>query len=113
VADELRDKWLKRLADEDKAHQPFRKRAADAEKEALDYTEGADGPAFPIFKNTVDLIHGRIYGQPPKPDVRKRHPSSSQGEGQAEVAGPLGPDGTPAPQPAPAGYAGAGGNVPQ
>src|SRR6185312_14785581 len=70
---------------------------------------------------TVKVLHGRIYAQPPKPDVRKRYPDQSgtsdpslagsnpagqppagvgQGMGTAPPAGPQGP-GTPpqAPQP--------------
>lgn len=86
-----RDKWLKRLADEDKAHAVFRKRASDAETAYTDYDDKAVGPLFPVFPTTINLIHGRIYGQPPKPDVRKRHPSSPESQQQLQ---------TPVPQPA-------------
>lgn len=74
--DDLRDKWLARIADEDKAHKIWRQRAKDAEEAYLSYQENDTLPKFPVFYTTVNLIHGRIYGHPPKPDIRKRHPSS-------------------------------------
>lgn len=73
---ERRDKWLKRLSDEDKAHAGWRKRAKAADEAFCSYKPDETGPLFPVFTTTVNTIHGRIYGQPPKPDVRKRHPSS-------------------------------------
>lgn len=73
---ERRDKWLKRLSDEDKAHAGWRKRAKIADEAFCSYKPDETGPLFPVFTTTVNTIHGRIYGQPPKPDVRKRHPSS-------------------------------------
>jgi hypothetical protein len=73
---ERRDKWLKRLSDEDKAHSGWRKRAKIADEAFCSYKPDETGPLFPVFTTTVNTIHGRIYGQPPKPDVRKRHPSS-------------------------------------
>lgn len=87
----LRDKWLRRLNDEDKAHAAFRKRARDADDAYCEYgteldadNKGGAGPIFPLFPTTINLIHGRIYGRQPKPDVRKRHPS---GPVQAPLVG--------------------------
>jgi len=85
----LRDKWLKRLADEDKAHAAWRKRAKNADDAFCDYREEETGPLFPIFPTTINLIHGRIYGNPPKPDIRARYSASSQAP-QAPQAAPGG-----------------------
>jgi hypothetical protein len=96
-----RDKWLKRLADEDKAHAGWRKRAKTADEAYCSYKSDETGPLFPVFTTTVKTIHGRIYGQPPKPDVRKRHPSGAQPQNASAVPPapsqqpPL-PSGTPA-----------------
>src|ERR1041385_519999 len=75
-----RDKWLKRLANEDKAHAGWRKRAKAADEAYCSYDSDKTGPLFPVFTTTVKTIHGRIYGQPPKPDVPKRHPSGPQNQ---------------------------------
>src|ERR1043166_899239 len=75
-----RDKWLKRLANEDKAHAGWRKRPKAADEAYCSYDSDKTGPLFPVFTTTVKTIHGRIYGQPPKPDVRKRHPSGPQNQ---------------------------------
>jgi hypothetical protein len=102
----LRDKWLDKLANEDKAHQVWRKRAKQAEEAYCEYSEEAAAPAFPVYYQTIQLIHGRIYGQPPKPDVRKRHPSSASPQAQANdpaLGGMGAPNGAPPGQaPAPA-----------
>lgn len=93
---DLRDTWLNRLSDEDKAHATWRKRAADADKAYCDYKEEEPGPLFPVFYTTINTIHGRIYGRPPKPDVRKRHPSSPlQSSAPQQQAGA--PQGAPPP----------------
>lgn len=74
-----RDKWLQKLSDEDKAHKTWRSRAKAAEDEYCVYDkEDTKNPPYALFATTINLIHGRIYGQPPRPDVRKRHPSSPQ-----------------------------------
>jgi hypothetical protein len=70
--------WLKRLADEDKAHAVWRERAGAAQDQYCKYDAQSAKPLFPVFNTTVKLIHGRIYGSPPKPDVRKRNPSGPQ-----------------------------------
>jgi hypothetical protein len=75
--DNKRDKWLKRLSDEDKAHAEWRKRAKEADKAYCNYEGGADPPKAPLFPATINIIHGKIYAQPPKPDVRKRHQSGA------------------------------------
>jgi hypothetical protein len=76
-----RNKWLQKLSDEDKAHKPWRARAKAAEDEYCIYDkEDTKNPPYALFATTISLIHGRIYGQPPRPDVRKRHPSSPQNQ---------------------------------
>lgn len=86
----LRDKWIKRLAQEDKAHSIWRKRAKTADDCYLSYEDQQASPLYPVFSVTINVIHGKIYGQPPKPDVRKRYKSSSQspgGQPQSAMAG--------------------------
>jgi len=107
--DGKRDKWLARIADEDKAHKIFRQRAKDADEAYLSYQENETLPKFPVYYTTIQLIHGKIYGHPPKPDIRKRNPSSplSQSQQPAQAVPPQPPQSQMAPQ------AGAAGGIQQ
>ena len=77
---EARDKWLPRLDDEDKAHKAFREMAKDANAEYFAVSTSDDGVdknkkvVYPLFWSIVNVLHGRIFSQPPTPDVRKRNP---------------------------------------
>src|ERR1700742_4781354 len=81
--DSVREKWLSRIGDEDKAHKSWRDRAKLADEAYCNYNTGIDdnqlAPDFPIFWYLSNLIIGKIYGSSPKPDIRKRHPSSPLG----------------------------------
>lgn len=98
--DSTRQKWLDRIADEDKAHKIWRQRAKDADEAYLSYQENETLPKFPVFYTTIQLIHGRIYGHPPKPDIRKRNPSSPY-QSQAQQPAPVPPQAGPAQPQAP------------
>lgn len=95
--DTKREKWLSKLSDEDKAHKVWRDRAKSADDAYCNYNSGTDdnqlAPDFPIFWYLSNLIIGKIYGSPPKPDIRKRHPSSPLGT----TAAPVTPDAQAAP----------------
>lgn len=66
---DLRERWIKRLKQEERAHKAFRDEAKAAQEAYL-----ADkDQLYPLFWSTVKVLHARIYAQPPKPDVRKRY----------------------------------------
>lgn len=67
----LRDKWVKRLAMEEAAHKTFRDEAKCAMHAYMADKESNE--PYPLFWSTVKVLHGRIYAQPPRPDVRKRY----------------------------------------
>jgi len=75
----LRDRWVKRLKQEEKAHAEFRTDAESAQRAYYAETARETNNTFtyPLFWSTVKVLHGRIYAQPPKPDVRKRYPDQS------------------------------------
>jgi hypothetical protein len=82
VTKSVRDKWIRRLKNEDKAHSEWRKQADTANaayfSDLIGQRERAEGrtnpnSSYPLFWSTVKVAHGRIYSQPPKPDVRKRY----------------------------------------
>lgn len=106
-----RDRWIRRLKQEDKAHAEFRKQADTANaayfSDLIGQRERAEGRTnpnsqYPLFWSTVKVAHGRIYSQPPKPDVRKRYQddpgakSANAGYGAGAEAG----EGVQPPQPA-------------
>lgn len=87
-------KWKKRLDQEKKAHQSWRDDAQAATNAFFANNGGtADAPdkrrqiSYPLFWSTVKVLHGRIYSQPPKPDVRKRYADSSSTQPIAPVGG--------------------------
>lgn len=77
---DLRDKWVNRLDDEEKAHKQFRDFAERASKAYFatamnaDNTNSDSNTGYPLFWSIVNVLHGRIFAQPPTPDVRKRNP---------------------------------------
>lgn len=77
---EARDVWMPRLDSEDKAHKAFRELAKDADAEYYAVGSPDDGLdknkkiRYPLFWSIVNVLLGRIFGQPPSPDVRKRNP---------------------------------------
>jgi hypothetical protein len=80
-------KWKKRLDQEKKAHSDWREDAQAATNAFFANNGGtADTPdrrrqiTYPLFWSTVKVLHGRIYSQPPKPDVRKRYADSSSSQ---------------------------------
>lgn len=72
MSTDKRDRWIKRLDQEKKAHKDWREQAECATK-AYFAEQGNVKNAYPLFWPTVKVTHGRIYSQPPKPDVRKRY----------------------------------------
>lgn len=91
-----RGKWLKRIADEERAHKDFRQQAEDAETayfaDRTPYKANKPEPlvSYPLFASTVKVIHGRVFSQPPKPDVRKRYadePATKPAQGAGEAGG--------------------------
>src|ERR1700753_1170544 len=88
--DSGREKWLSCIGDEDKPYKSWRDRAKLADEAYCNYNTGIDdnqlAPDFPIFWYLSNLIIGKIYGSSPKPDIRKRHPSSPLGATQAAPA---------------------------
>ena len=104
---DTRDRWLKRLKREEKAHADFR----DAAKKATEmfFAESTRTTvSYPLFWSTVKVLHGRIFSQPPTPDVRKRWndesakqpvgPAGSGGAVSGQFNGlPAGTSGAPVP----------------
>ena len=81
---EAREKWLPRLDSENKAHKPFRELAKDANAEFYAVSQSDDGDTvkdkkviYPLFWSIVNVLHGKIFSQPPTPDVRKRNQDES------------------------------------
>jgi len=110
----LRDRWIKRLKQEEKAHADFRRDAESAQRAYYAETARETNNTFtyPLFWSTVKVLHGRIYAQPPKPDVRKRYPDQS-GTSDPSFVGAQPAQGQPAPlgqPPQGAGAPGMGGN---
>lgn len=92
-----RDRWIKRLKQEEKAHKDWRDQAECASKAYFAEQGNVKNP-YPLFWPTVKVTHGRIYSQPPKPDVRKRYAD----EQAAKPAGGMGPQDGPQPAAPPA-----------
>jgi hypothetical protein len=134
---EARDKWVARLDDEQKAHKQYRDLAKDATDEYFavacpdNDAVSSVSVAYPLFWSIVNVLHGRIFSQPPSPDVRKRNPDEpglqplappQQAFPQADAAlaglppGAQGgnpvPPGPPQPGQPPAGMGGAPGQPP-
>jgi len=93
---DTRERWLKRLKDEMEAHKDWRDEAIRAE--AAYYADRSTNgqqqktpiESYPLFPSTIKVIHGRVFSQPPKPDVRKRYAddiTAQQGMGPDAVSG--------------------------
>lgn len=93
----LRDKWIKRLDQEKKAHKDFRDEAEKAQDAYFGETSNRK-LIYALFWSTVKVLHGRIYSQPPKPDVRKRYPDiqNTQQQPQQQQGPPPPSQGLPA-----------------
>lgn len=81
---EARETWLPRLDSENRAHKPFRELAKDADAEFYAVSQCDDGDTnkdkkviYPLFWSIVNVLHGKIFSQPPTPDVRKRNQDES------------------------------------
>jgi hypothetical protein len=103
---DLRAKWIKRLDQEEKAHKNFRDEAEAATNAFFANSGGtADAPdrrrqiTYPLFWSTIKVLHGRIYSQPPKPDVRKRYADASAAPASPQPGGA--PTGQPPSPPVP------------
>jgi hypothetical protein len=88
-AQALRDRWMKRITRERKAHEKWRKQAEKAEAAYRDEAKANADDAhksnpFPIFWSTVQITHAAIFAKPPKPDVRKRY--SDEGTSEDRIA---------------------------
>lgn len=84
-AQALKERWVKRISREIKAHEPWRKQAKKAEQAYRDEMDSTGGePAkkalFPIWWSTVQITHAAIYAKSPKPDVRKRYASGGKSD---------------------------------
>ena len=97
AARDLREKWIKRIKDEEEAHKDWRRLAEDADAAYFtDYSKTRDKTrsvieSYPLFPSTIKVIHGRVFSQPPKPDVRKRYADSGANAEAAPNAPGLAP----------------------
>jgi hypothetical protein len=75
-AQSRKERWIRRIERERKAHEAWRKRAKRAEGAYRDDEEsrqaGQKPNLFPIFWATVQITVGAIFANAPKPDVRRR-----------------------------------------
>src|SRR5690349_8439171 len=123
-ARDIRTRWIKRIKDEQEAHKDWIRQAEDAESAYfVDHHKTRDRSrsvieSYPLFPSTIKVIHGRVFSQPPKPDVRKRYANDASSQPNPPVGGvqgvpaaggpPSAPSGAPpAAPPAPAGQPGA------
>lgn len=106
---DLGQKWIKRIKDEQEAHKDWIREAENAE--AAYYTDHHKTrdrsrsviESYPLFPSTIKVIHGRVFSQPPKPDVRKRYADDATAQQAQPAAGQpvaggnpvAGPAGTP------------------
>lgn len=77
---EARTRWIAKLDDEEAAHKQYRSLGEDAIEEyyavsvANENSSNADvRVAYPLFWSIVQVLQGRVFSQPPTPDVRKRY----------------------------------------
>ena len=102
AAKDTRAKWLRRIADEGTAHKEWHKYADEAECAYFTDTnkEQKSRPtpiqSYPLFPSTIKVIHGRVFSQPPKPDVRKRYADDAAGAQQSPQSGGVYPAANPA-----------------
>lgn len=117
----LRKRWIKRLEQEEKAHKEWNECAVAANNAFFinqggvgERPQGSAAITYPLFWSTIKVLHGRIYSQPPKPDVRKRYADSSATQPSVGTGGQVGgsPAGSPIPGPNPSAQPGAMGSQP-
>lgn len=90
---DTRTKWIKRIKDEEEAHKDWRQQAEDAEASYFtDFSKTRDRTrapieTYPLFPSTIKVIHGRVFSQPPKPDVRKRYADDATAQQADSVGG--------------------------
>lgn len=74
-----RDKWLKRLSAEKKAHEVYRRQAKEAERSYYDRSRMANDSLtdnqqlVPMFWSSTNVLHAALFSRMPRPDVRKRN----------------------------------------
>ena len=85
-----RDRWLKRIAREKKAHDKFRKQATEAEISFYQTDKGPGvnsdsraGQAVPMFWSNIKVLHAALFSRLPRPDVRKRNVDTPDGTARA------------------------------
>ena len=79
----VRDRWLKKIAREKKAHENFRKQAKKAESSFYQDGKGDGqvgepidtkaGQVVPMFWSNTKVLHAALFSRMPRPDVRKRN----------------------------------------
>lgn len=74
-----RDRWLKRIEAEKKAHEVYRRQAKEAERSYYDRSR-MTGEALtenlqlvPLFWSSTNVLHAALFSRMPRPDVRKRN----------------------------------------
>lgn len=98
---DLRAKWIRRLDDERKAHKDWLRQAQNAQAayfaDETPFAPSRPEPAvsYPLFASTIKVIHGRVFSQPPKPDVRKRYADDSGTKPNPSQPGGMGPPANP------------------
>lgn len=112
AAVDTRTRWVKRIKDEQEAHKDWIQEAENAEAAYyVDHSKTRDRTrsvieSYPLFPSTIKVIHGRVFSQPPKPDVRKRYADDASQQPPAPMGGvqgvPAGGGGAPNPGGAPA-----------
>lgn len=76
---DVRDRWLKRIEAEKKAHEVFRRQAKEAERSYYDRSR-LNGDALtdnqqlvPLFWSSTNVLHAALFSRMPRADVRKRN----------------------------------------
>jgi len=77
------ERWLKRIASENKAHSDYRDKAKEAQEA---YDDEKNKSTYPIFWSTIELLKGAIYARTPLPDVRKRNHGKSPSADKVAMA---------------------------
>ena len=74
-----REKWLKRLESEKKAHEVYRRQAKEAERSYYDRSRLANEALtenqqlVPLFWSSTNVLHAALFSRMPRADVRKRN----------------------------------------
>ena len=88
-----RDRWLKRIEREKKAHEKFRKQALEAENsfyqtgknddQVGQLVESRAGQVVPMFWSNIKVLHAALFSRLPRADVRKRNVDTPDGTARA------------------------------